>query len=97
MRIVTLKTYQAIQAGHTKKCQFFSLEHNVEGHKGLVLKAAEHPILGAGVMIETEGHKKTGKVSFCPINNVEEIVFASEADEPSEPVKRGPGRPKAVE
>lgn len=91
MKIHQLKTHMGVRAGTPKAETNFTLEaHSM--HKGLVMTPHVHPELGAGIMIETAQLKAKGKVSFCPINNVEEIIFT-----PEESAKRGPGRPKAVE
>ena len=81
MKIVTLKAHVGLKAGGTKPEVYFTTEANANYapayHRGLKLEPAVHPILGPGIMVETEALKKLGRVTFCPINNVEEIVFES--------------------
>ena len=82
MKIVQLKTHMPVKAGSAKAEVYFTTDaHSM--HRGLIMETAVDPKLGAGIMIETELLKKSGRVSFCPVNNVEEIVFAKD----EEPVK----------
>jgi hypothetical protein len=87
MKIQQLKTNMPIKAGTAKGETFFTHDaHSM--HKGLTMTPTAHPILGPGVMIETEALRGKKRVSFVGMANIEEIVFEQESDAPKAQVKK---------